>query len=97
MEVRAIYTSRGDIDLYLTHDGGYAMSPTFVDMKHVGDSHPTGQISTKVAKALMDDLWGCGIRPTEVSDGSLGAMELHLADMRKIVFGRLGFTEADGE
>ncbi len=40
------------------------------------------------AQQLMDDLWQCGIRPTEGS-GSAGAMAAqtrHLEDMRKLVF-----------
>ena len=40
------------------------------------------------AQVLMDDLWSCGIRPTEGagSAGSLKATEYHLEDMRKLVF-----------
>ncbi len=41
------------------------------------------------AQRLMDELWGCGLRPSEGtgSAGSLAATERHLADMQKIVFG----------
>lgn len=40
------------------------------------------------AQALMDELWGCGLRPTEGtgSAGSLAATERHLADLQKLVF-----------
>ena len=41
----------------------------------------------------MDTLWDCGIRPTqgyEESEGQLAATECHLADLRKIVFKKLG-------
>ena len=40
------------------------------------------------AQKLMDQLWVCGLRPTEGtgSAGSLKATENHLSDMRKIVF-----------
>jgi len=40
------------------------------------------------AQELMDDLWMCGLRPTEGSgsSGSLAATQRHLEDMRKLVF-----------
>jgi len=43
-------------------------------------------IDMNEAQQLMDELWHCGVRPTEGS-GSAGAMravENHLADLRKI-------------
>lgn len=41
-----------------------------------------------LAQQLMDDLWRCGLRPTEGkgSAGQLTATEYHLEDMRKLVF-----------
>lgn len=43
-------------------------------------------LQPEVAQALIDDLWNCGLRPTEGtgSAGSLAATERHLADMRRI-------------
>lgn len=40
------------------------------------------------ALKLMDDLWVCGLRPSEGSGsaGALAATERHLGDMRRIVF-----------
>lgn len=40
------------------------------------------------AQMLMDELWKCGLRPTEGtgSAGSLAATERHLADLRHLVF-----------
>lgn len=40
------------------------------------------------AQELMDDLWRCGLRPTEGrgSAGALAATERHLEDMRALVF-----------
>ena len=37
---------------------------------------------------LMDDLWQCGLRPSEGtgSAGALAATQKHLDDMRKLVF-----------
>lgn len=49
---------------------------------------PLVRITVHEAQVFMDDLWECGIRPTEGS-GSAGAMratEKHLEDMRKIAF-----------
>lgn len=44
------------------------------------------------AQELMDQLWTCGLRPTEGkgSAGSLAATERHLEDMRAIAFNKLG-------
>ena len=44
-------------------------------------------ILPECAQVLMDDLWGCGIRPTEGAGtaGSMAAAQKHLADMRAIV------------
>lgn len=43
------------------------------------------------AQVLMDDLWTCGIRPTEGkgSAGAMAATEKHLKDMRAIVSNKL--------
>lgn len=52
---------------------------------------PTARLSRDDAQTLMDDLWMCGLRPTEGmgSAGSLKATERHLEDMRKIAFSKL--------
>lgn len=41
-----------------------------------------------MAQSLMDQLWDCGLRPTEGtgSAGALAAVERHLADMKIIAF-----------
>ena len=48
---------------------------------------PSLRLTNLQAQALMDQLWQCGLRPTEGngSAGSLAATERHLADMRAIV------------
>lgn len=40
------------------------------------------------AQEFMDELWRCGIRPTEGagSVGQMAAVQAHLQDMRKLVF-----------
>lgn len=49
-------------------------------------------INEKAAQGMMDELWDCGVRPTEEhgSKGTLSAVENHLNDMRKIVSKKLG-------
>jgi len=53
------------------------------------------RIDKEQAQVLMDDLWNCGLRPSEGS-GSAGAMmavQKHLADMKKILFHSLKIEE----
>ncbi len=50
---------------------------------------PTMSMKTEDAQLLMDELWRCGLRPSEGtgSAGALAATERHLKDMQKLVFG----------
>ncbi len=52
------------------------------------DVEPTLKLSTSSAQRLMDELWSCGLRPTEGtgSAGSLAATERHLKDMQRVAF-----------
>jgi len=56
----------------------------------------TAYLHNEHAQILMDDLWRCGLRPTEGrgSAGALAATEAHLEDMRSIVFGMLELRES---
>jgi hypothetical protein len=49
---------------------------------------PCMNFDITAAQRLMDELWQCGLRPSEGtgSAGSLAATERHLADMRTIAF-----------
>lgn len=49
---------------------------------------PTASLSSTAAQQLIDDLWDCGLRPSEGSGsaGQLAAVERHLKDMRTLVF-----------
>jgi hypothetical protein len=49
---------------------------------------PSFAMDNEQAQTLMDDLWNCGIRPTEGAGtaGSMRAVERHLEDMRTLVF-----------
>ena len=51
-------------------------------------AEPMMRLAIQQAQQFMDELWQCGLRPTEGtgSAGSLKATERHLEDMRKIVF-----------
>lgn len=52
---------------------------------------PMLRLGIQEAQQLIDELWQCGLRPTEGtgSAGSLAATERHLADMQKIALGLL--------
>lgn len=54
-------------------------------------TEPTLKISRTAAQSLMDELWACGLRPTEGSGsaGSLAATERHLRDMQAVAMGLL--------
>lgn len=65
-----------------------------VIMQEVGGGEyiePTFKLSFDKAQTLMDDLWNCGVRPTDGtgSTGALKATQEHLKDMQKIAFGLL--------
>lgn len=49
---------------------------------------PAIRLTTTSAQQLMDELWRCGLRPSEGtgSAGSLAATERHLKDMQTIAF-----------
>jgi len=51
------------------------------------------------AQKLMDELWTCGLRPSEGtgSAGSLAATEKHLNDMRSIAMQFINKTMREGE
>ncbi len=49
---------------------------------------PITRLDNTQAQVLMDELWACGIRPTEGngSAGSMAATAKHLEDMRTLYF-----------
>jgi hypothetical protein len=60
---------------------------TITEDNFAGQHHaPFLSLTMHAAQLLMDELWHCGLRPTEGtgSAGSLAATERHLDDMRKI-------------
>jgi hypothetical protein len=54
---------------------------------YAADSEPYLQIPKANAQVLMDDLWDCGLRPSEGSGsaGQLAATQRHLEDCRKLL------------
>ena len=60
----------------------------FVQVEPGDDVSPLIRLQQKEAQQLMNTLWDAGLRPAGAagSAGQLGAVENHLADMRKIVF-----------
>lgn len=74
-------------------DGRWSMAQPivmFADPKDDGISEPVPfmEIDTGTAQQLMDELWNCGLRPTEGtgSAGAMAAVQEHLKDMRALVF-----------
>lgn len=73
------------------------MSVGVLSLKPVEDGEllsnlpPTVRLDAQAAQVLMDDLWAAGLRPTEEGGaGALGATERHLADLKQILWNRLG-------
>lgn len=52
------------------------------------EQRPTFSLRNEEAQKLMDDLWECGLRPTQGvgSAGSLAATQQHLADIRTVAW-----------
>lgn len=67
----------------VTHDNlQWEERPTAVEVE------PTISLEYEEAQKLMDELWNCGLRPSEGSGsaGALAATQKHLEDMRRLVF-----------
>lgn len=76
-------------DSYVTNVEFQALEPGEGIPPGVG---PTFRLRAEDAQKLMDELWRCGLRPSEGSGsaGALRAVERHLEDMRSIVGKKLG-------
>lgn len=88
------------VSLYLRERPGdgrtlFASPVEMVEMKQdpgvYSPAQPMVSLALDEAQRLMDELWQCGLRPSEGtgSAGSLAATERHLADMRKVAFAAL--------
>ena len=65
------------------------------DSDEAQDAPAVLSIPMQSAQSLMDQLWNCGVRPTEGSGsaGALAATEHHLADVRKVAADYLELTK----
>ena len=72
-------------------DNGKVFSAKPIEFKqrelYEADGEPYLEISKHTAQKLIDDLWDCGLRPSEGSGsaGQLAATQKHLEDMRKLL------------
>ena len=65
------------------------------ELFETNDGPPTVTLKGNAAQILMDDLWDCGLRPSEGtgSAGQLAAVQNHLADFKAILFHKLRITQ----
>ncbi len=81
------------VEIRLLDEGARAVAKPLVFEKHTMGNfvEPALVLPLPAAQRLMDELWVCGLRPTEGagSAGSLLATQNHLEDMRTIAFGTL--------
>jgi hypothetical protein len=72
---------------------GYVVAAKATMIPHESGTmiEPMMRLEIQEAQQLMDELWRCGLRPTEGtgSAGSLAATERHLKDMQTVAFGVL--------
>lgn len=87
---------RGGIELYFlapAHTQGSVLvgSVKYEEQSEHCSAEPTVLLKNSEAQQLVDELWACGIRPTDGagSAGAMAATENHLADMKQIAFGLL--------
>lgn len=89
------------IQLYiLDKSGGKLMSARNIMMETIEEGQiisPSLEITQTAAQALIDQLWNCGLRPTEGSGsaGSLAATERRLRDIQSISMALLRKNGAD--
>lgn len=76
------------LSLHARIDGAVASPATFGEQEEGVITPPLLQFDMTAAQRLMDELWQCGLRPTEGagSAGQSAAMQSHLADLRAIAF-----------
>jgi len=65
-----------------------AQPVTMTQIAESAEIQPFARLRAEQAQQLMDELWRAGVRPAEGagSVGQLGAVQAHLADMRRLVF-----------
>ena len=94
IEIRAFRNGyRHDtVSIYVDYEGGskvFSAKPIEFEEREMfeADSEPYLEIPKHAAQKLIDDLWDCGLRPSEGSGsaGQLAATQRHLEDMRKLL------------
>lgn len=70
------------------HGSLIAQPVTMVPYKPGHSTVPMMTLKVQEAQQFMDELWQCGLRPSEGagSAGALAATQKHLEDMRTLVF-----------
>lgn len=87
IEIYAVTYGYGNED-NLRQIKSYASDATVKRLEEGEIIKPLFSLDWQVSQKLMDDLWDCGIRPTEGSgsSGQLAATQRHLEDMRNFAF-----------
>ena len=71
-------------------DGSWLVAQPVAMGAHNMSEEPPDMLNlqTEQAQQLMDELWNCGIRPTEGagSAGAMAAVQAHLKDLQTLVF-----------
>lgn len=82
----------------LARGNGVVKSLTLEKIPEGETCDPTFKLDYTEAQQLMDELWACGIRPTEGagSAGAMAAVQKHLEDMRALVFNKEMRVTLDG-
>ena len=86
-----------DVRMFMPHEDGstdvaYALNFQRIKEFETADvAEVPLTLNDRQAQELMDELWQCGLRPSEGtgSAGSLAATERHLKDMQRIAMGLL--------
>ena len=88
---RALFSNKIELSMVVAWSDGSLSAAKHVEMAHVEEGmlvDPFMVMPLETAQLLMDELWNCGLRPSEGtgSAGSLAATERHLKDMKTIAF-----------
>lgn len=89
-----IWSDRVLIAITQTLDDGsrsVATNVVFTALEPGMPMEPSLTLGREDAQALMDELWDCGLRPTQGagSAGALAATQAHLGDLQRITFSLL--------
>ena len=81
---------RSAVELYIgSPDNKTRVKEIVLERTEEGVEYPPSfMLENTTAQTLMDDLWNCGLRPTDGAGtaGAMRAVERHLEDMRTLVF-----------